>query len=127
MTFVQLVLALLLSSALGALVAALLCRWSLRKVLRGGSLKSLSELSLRVEELTSLYSSLHESHKKLVSRVGMRQLREKRASDSESDTSETSPSNSERSPTTSGDWKRRMRMKISANLLAGKHPAEGLK
>lgn len=54
----------------------------LRKQLRGASFRSLEELSTQVADLTSLYESLKESHKRLRSRYSMADLREKKAGNS---------------------------------------------
>ena len=106
----------LTSSIMGAVLALFLCRSWLRRVLRGASLKSIAELALKVEELTSLFSALHESHRKLVSRVGMRALREDRAA-------ENSPTKS-KADSGSTDWKRQMRAKMGQLLASGRHPTE---
>lgn len=62
-----------------ALAASLWCWWRVQKLLRGASAKSLLQLSTEVAELLSACESLGAQQRKLSSRVGMREVRERRA------------------------------------------------
>lgn len=64
-----------------SLVAAVMAAWffaRLRRLLKGASSRSLTNLDLAVTELQSQFESLLAAHRRLHSRVSMRELREKR-------------------------------------------------
>lgn len=69
---------LLLSLSLVAVVTAGWFFVRLRRLLKGASSRSLTNLDLAVTELQSQFESLLAAHRRLHSRVGMRELREKR-------------------------------------------------
>jgi len=62
--------------------------WQLRRRLRGSSVKSLTELGLELNDLQSAFASLHDSHRKLVQRISMRELRADRKSSNGQEPSE---------------------------------------
>lgn len=69
-------------------------------------------LLLHLSELEDLHEALAASHKRLRSRVGMRELRAKRASGD----SEPSPESQE----TPEEWKKRARAELHAKQIRGK-------
>jgi len=75
---------LLLSFTLASLsfLVAMAAIWScvrVRKLLAGASARSLALLSTEVAELTSAFESLSAQQRKLSARVGMREVRDRRA------------------------------------------------
>lgn len=58
---------------------AIWCLCRVRKLLSGASTRSLASLSVEIAELNSAFESLLAGHKKLAARVGMREVRERRA------------------------------------------------
>lgn len=69
---------LLLSLSLAAAVTAGWFYVRLRRLLKGASSRSLTNLDLAVTELQSQFESLLAAHRRLHSRVAMREMREKR-------------------------------------------------
>lgn len=67
-----------MSLSLLALAGSIWCYVHVRKVLRGASTRSLSQLSSEVAELTSASESLHAQVRRLAARVGMREVRQRR-------------------------------------------------
>lgn len=61
--------------------AAVFCWFRVRKLLVGASARSIATLSMEVSELTSVCASLDDRLKRLNSRIGMREIREKRAAE----------------------------------------------
>ena len=84
--------------------------WRLRKIerfvarnsKRSLSLRKLAEVESTLTELSDAYDALLESHKKLRSRISMRQLREKRKNGTDVPDATTDPDG----------WKREMRLKL---------------
>jgi hypothetical protein len=70
-----------LSCVLAAL--GLWCLYRARKLLEGASVRSLSTLSNEVAELLYQFESLQAQHKRLASRVGMREVRHRKESGDE--------------------------------------------
>lgn len=66
-----------------ALVGSLWCWSRVRKLLHGASVRSLAQLSTEVAELLSMSESLAAQQRRLSSRVGMREVRERRAEKAE--------------------------------------------
>lgn len=60
-----------------AAVITLCCWYHVRKLLRGASMRSLGQLSTEFAELQSLYESLLTSHRRLLARINMREVRER--------------------------------------------------
>lgn len=68
-----------MSLSCAALVGSLLCWFHVRKLLRGASVRSLAALSIEVAELSSVSESQEARLRRLTSRAGMAELRERRA------------------------------------------------
>jgi len=68
------------------------CLWVLLRKLDGSSVKSLTALSLEQSGLQLAFESLHESHKRLVARISMRELRAERKSSNGQEASEAANS-----------------------------------
>lgn len=102
----------LISLATSAVCATLVSLFLFRRLKRHASLRSLRQLEQEVTELTSLYASLLDAHKRLSGRLA------KTAQRTQEKAQETSES--------PRDWKSRMRRQMAANQLSGRHPAAGL-
>lgn len=102
--FAWLLVAVGLSIVLSLVSTTLLCTYLLRRFRLTNSIRLLRELQVEVSDLSTSYNSLLDSHKKLAGRLGGRPPKTESGS----------------------DWKAAMRSKMSANILAGKHPASNL-
>lgn len=67
----------LMSLSCAAAAITLYCWYHVRKLLRGVSMRSLGQLSTEVAELQSAYESLLTSHRRLLARINMREVRER--------------------------------------------------
>jgi len=70
----------LMSLSTGCTVLTAWFSFQLRRRLHGSSVRSLTELQLELSDLQSAFASVHDSHKKLVQRISMRELRAARKS-----------------------------------------------
>jgi hypothetical protein len=68
----------LVSLIIGCVAGLVWCLWALRRVLAGTSLKSHTALLVEVSDLRSAFDALKDSHQRLNSRIGMRELRARR-------------------------------------------------
>jgi hypothetical protein len=87
-------------------------------IVRYINIRDFTEMQIQLEALADLYSALSTSHKRLRSRVGMRELRERRKGDQEEQQlplPTNDPYNSADQLTTEEQraaWKREMRVKL---------------
>jgi hypothetical protein len=77
------------------------------------SLKQLAELEAQMTDLYDSYSALLASHKKLRSRIGMREVREKRRSENFDATVTLAEPDPQKDPE---GWKRHMRAKLGIGV-----------
>lgn len=70
----------LVSLSTGCTVLTAWFSYQLRRRLHGSSVRSLTELHLELSDLQSAFASVHDSHKKLVQRISMRETRAARKS-----------------------------------------------
>lgn len=77
------------------------------------SLKQLAELESQLTELYDSYHALLASHKKLRSRIGMREVREKRRSGETNGTAPPAEPDPQKDPE---GWKRHMRAKLGIGV-----------